>query len=154
MVAAMLSAVGGIGALLLTLLFRDQVGVSRGLSRTVGFSMLLVAVALFLWGSAHLRGGLAGVVAPELAGLVTGGPFRLVRHPTYVAMSLAMTGVSVASRSVVGLVAVGILFLPAAILRARLEERALQQVFGEAWQTYASRVGFFIPGVGKLPRPE
>lgn len=150
---AILSGVAGIGTLAAVLFFRDQVPVARGSSRILGFSVLCAGMALFLWGAAHLRGGIAGLVAPRLAGLVTTGPFRFVRHPTYLAMSVAMVGASIATRSVVGLVVVGLVFLPAEIHRARLEERALRQRFGERWQEYASEVGFFIPGVGKVPRP-
>ena len=146
------SGVAGIGTLVAILLFRDQVPVARGLSRIVGFSGLYAGMALFLWGAAHLRGGIAGLVAPRLAGLVTAGPFRFVRHPTYLAMSVAMVGASIATRSVVGLAVVALVFLPAEIHRARLEERALRQRFGERWQEYASEVGFFVPGVGKVPR--
>ncbi|MFQ5670278.1 MAG: methyltransferase family protein [Acidobacteriota bacterium] len=72
-------------------------------------------------------------------------PHRIVRHPVYIAMAIAMIGASIVTRSVVGLLAAVFLFLPAEIHRARLEERALEERFGTTWAEYAARTGFFVP---------
>jgi protein-S-isoprenylcysteine O-methyltransferase Ste14 len=56
-----------------------------------------------------------------------------------------MIGVGVMARSAVGLAMVALLFLPTQICRARLEERALQEVFGPTWREHAARTGFMLP---------
>jgi protein-S-isoprenylcysteine O-methyltransferase Ste14 len=55
-----------------------------------------------------------------------------------------------ASRSWVGLLAAAGLFLPTAVYRAKLEEKALSQEFGVEWQEYARSVGFFSPSIRRL----
>lgn len=80
--------------------------------------------------------------------LVVTGPFQFVRHPTYLAMVIAKVGSSFVTRSIVGLALSLFVFLPAEVHRARLEERALEEKFGETWRDYASRTGFFLPRFG------
>ncbi len=63
-------------------------------------------------------------------------------------MTIALIGANLVTRSAVGLLTLIILFLPAEIHRARLEERALEDKFGAAWREYAKRTGFFVPGLG------
>ena len=76
--------------------------------------------------------------------------------PVYLVMTMAMIGANVVTRSVAGFLVAVLLFLPAEIHRARLEERVLEEKFGEAWRSYAARAEFFIPRFGRRrpsPRP-
>ncbi len=81
--------------------------------------------------------------------LVTNGPYRFVRHPVYLGLTVAILGIPVSLESWAGLVAVFVLFLPTEIYRARLEDRALALKFGEEWESYAKKTGFILPFLGK-----
>ena len=74
-----------------------------------------------------------------------------VRHPVYAGMAIAACGIPVSTRSWLGLLTVFLLFLPALVYRARLEEEALQERFGAVWEEYVLRTGFFLP---RLPQGE
>jgi protein-S-isoprenylcysteine O-methyltransferase Ste14 len=81
--------------------------------------------------------------------LVTGGLFGVVRNPIYSAIALATTGVALLTPGCWTLVgALHAAFVVA--LQARLEEEHLTGLHGDAYRTYAARVGRFIPGVGRL----
>jgi len=115
----------------------------------LGFCILYGGMAFFLWAAFHLKGAISGGVSPRLNRLVVRGPFRVVRHPVYVAMTVAMIGASLVTRSALGLLAVGLLFLPTEIHRAKREERALEEKFGGTWKDYAVCTGFFFPRFGR-----
>jgi protein-S-isoprenylcysteine O-methyltransferase Ste14 len=142
------TVVAGVATVAAALLFRDQLPISRSVAYILGFSILYGGMGLFLWAGVHLRGAIAGGVTPRLDRLVTRGPFRMVRHPVYVGMVIAMVGASIVTRSAVGLLLAFVVFLPLEIHRARLEEQALEERFGSEWREYAARTGPFIPRIG------
>jgi len=86
--------------------------------------------------------------------LVTGGLFALSRNPIFSGMFLTLAGVVLiapaASMLIVCAVAVVVVSL-----QVRLEERHLIAIHGSAYMSYASRVGRFVPWLGRLrPRGE
>lgn len=112
-----------------------------------GIAMYIAASLLFLSAlEAARRVPLprAFVVDFMPASLVTNGPFSLIRHPFYLAYSLAWLAAPVATHgpfiSVLGVIAVG-----AYIVAARREERQLEQHFGDAYRTYRLRTGYVVP---------
>jgi protein-S-isoprenylcysteine O-methyltransferase Ste14 len=81
--------------------------------------------------------------------LVTTGLVGVVRNPIYAALVVATTGVALLTPAFWTLVgALQAAFVVA--LQARLEEEHLTWLHGDAYRTYAARVGRFVPGVGKL----
>ena len=78
--------------------------------------------------------------------LCTTGPFRLVRHPIYLAFDLLALGTFVWVPTWIILVGV-ILTVLAGDLRARGEERLLCKVFGDEYRQYQGRVPRTVPGL-------
>lgn len=147
-----LTGIVGVANVMAALVFRGQIALSRRVAYLVGFCILYGGMALFVWAAFYLRGAISGGVGPFLDRVVTEGPFRIVRHPLYVAMTLAMIGASIVTKSAVGLLMAVLLFLPAEIHRARLEERELEEKFGSTWRDYAARTAFFFPRLGRKNR--
>jgi protein-S-isoprenylcysteine O-methyltransferase Ste14 len=85
-------------------------------------------------------------VLPEVRGLVTHGPYRLVRHPLYLGEFGAMGGLLIASPSPRNLAA-GAIFVVAQATRMRFEERALTNEFPE-YAAYALATPRVIPSPG------
>lgn len=78
------------------------------------------------------------------ATLVTTGPYRFVRHPFYANLAIALSALSLATRSwwVVAWVVPAVILLG---IRTRREEANLEARFGDAWRAYAARTGRFVP---------
>jgi protein-S-isoprenylcysteine O-methyltransferase Ste14 len=96
-----------------------------------------------------------GVDESQKTELVTAGPFAVVRNPIFAAMIPTSLGLALLVPNVVALAA--FLALVAAVeLQVRfVEEPYLMRTHGERYLGYASRVGRFVPGVGKVKtRPE
>ncbi len=76
--------------------------------------------------------------------LITGGAFRLVRHPRYLGVALLAAGLALLFRSWPGL-AVFPLILGVLLFRIHDEERLMQAAFGEEWEAYARGKRRLIP---------
>jgi protein-S-isoprenylcysteine O-methyltransferase Ste14 len=82
-------------------------------------------------------------VLPEVRGLVTRGPYRLVRHPVYAGELGACAGLLLAAPRAWNVV-VATAFAAAQVVRMRLEEAALAEEFPE-YTTYAARTPRLVP---------
>ena len=110
---------------------------------------LLLAFVLRASGEARLGAVVYGQeAAPRV---VTGGPFRLLRHPLYAGTWALMT--LVAAPYLPPVVVVVDAFVCAVVLRAIAvhEEGALREKLGAAWDRYAAAVPRFfgVPAVGR-----
>lgn len=76
---------------------------------------------------------------------VQSGPFQIVRHPTYFSMILELLAFGLICSAWWMLAVIPFLFVPALILRLRLEEPALVEKFGDAYRDYQRRVPMLIP---------
>jgi protein-S-isoprenylcysteine O-methyltransferase Ste14 len=109
----------------------------------------IVAFAACIWllASVLTLGKCFGML-PEARGLVTRGPYSLVRHPVYVGEFGTFAGFLIAAPSAWNLLVVGAFCIGQAV-RMRLEERALTDEFPE-YAEYASRTPSVIPRLRRV----
>lgn len=79
--------------------------------------------------------------------VVDRGPYRFVRHPSYLGMSLTALGIGMALRSWSGVLAIVVLFGLALWYRMRVEERFLVAELGDDYVQYMKRTKRLIPFV-------
>lgn len=115
--------------------------------RWSGAGVGVAAVVLLTWTLRSLGPNLTDTVVTRRAHtLVTTGPYRWVRHPFYVSMTLfILTNVLLAANWF--LLVTGVLVVALIVLRTSREEDRLRARFGDAWQTYMSQTGRFLPRV-------
>jgi protein-S-isoprenylcysteine O-methyltransferase Ste14 len=101
-----------------------------------------LGLAYSVWGLAYLRRSFS--IIPEARRLVTGGPYRLSRHPVYLGEIATAIGVNLATAGWAGALAVAY-FIGAEILRMRWEEGVLSRAFPADYPPYAARVPRFFP---------
>ncbi|HEX8222028.1 MAG TPA: isoprenylcysteine carboxylmethyltransferase family protein [Chloroflexia bacterium] len=77
--------------------------------------------------------------------LVTSGPYRFVRHPSYSGLLLFFIGVGIASGDWVAVAIMAVVPTLGVVYRIRVEERALLEAFGEEYRAYMDRVGSLLP---------
>jgi methyltransferase len=115
----------------------------------LGIPMILIlfaAMGLRYWSRSSLGAYWTSRVAvPSDMRPVVRGPYRLIRHPNYLAMSIELLAMDLIYSAWLTAVVVGILNAWSIVLRMKAEERALFQVPGyqEAMQNKAR----LIPGV-------
>lgn len=118
-----------------------------------GLGVALAALGILATFGAQLAMGASwriGVAETKPTTLVSTGPFRLVRNPIFSAMQLAFLGLTLMVPNPIGVVGF-VALLAGTQLQVRLvEEPHLRQVHGVAYADYASRVGRFLPGIGRL----
>jgi protein-S-isoprenylcysteine O-methyltransferase Ste14 len=83
--------------------------------------------------------------ADQGTGLVTTGPYRLVRHPIYLGLALLAMGQALAFGSGPALMIVLSGIVPTFVWRARAEEKLLGRTFGERYAVYRQRTKMIIP---------
>ena len=111
-----------------------------------GCTLALVGAALVLRSRAEL--GSAWSLLPKAdrdTGLVTTGPYRLVRHPIYLGLTLLASGNALSFGSAAAFLIVLIGIVPTFAWRARVEEGELSRTFGEAFALYRRRTRMIIP---------
>ncbi len=85
--------------------------------------------------------------ADQVTGLVTTGPYRLVRHPIYLGLALLCLGEALAFASWPATMIALCGVVPTLVWRARAEERLLGRIFGEGYASYRKRTKMIIPHV-------
>jgi protein-S-isoprenylcysteine O-methyltransferase Ste14 len=79
--------------------------------------------------------------------LVTNGPFKIVRHPQYLAQLLMDLGGAAATLSFV-LAPLALIQIPFLFMRASMEDKLLEKHFGENFRSYKKKTGMIFPFIG------
>jgi protein-S-isoprenylcysteine O-methyltransferase Ste14 len=131
---------------LVVVVARQRVGVELAPQRSPLFLpsglVCLLAFAFRTTGEARVGAAVYGQQAS--AQLVTGGPFRLLRHPLYAGTWLFFVGATAPYLPVVVLAVAAALFALALRAIALHEEAGLAAVHGGTWARYAAAVPRFV----------
>ncbi|SDM87889.1 Protein-S-isoprenylcysteine O-methyltransferase Ste14 [Lentzea albidocapillata subsp. violacea] len=88
----------------------------------------------------------------EHTGLVTHGPFRLVRNPIFSAALVGFLGLTLMVPNPVALGGFLIMLAGVELQVRTVEEPYLRRTHAGAYTDYAARVGRFLPGIGRIHR--
>ena len=111
-----------------------------------GCVLALAGVALVLKSRAVL-GPAWSLVPKSHQGLVTFGPYRLVRHPIYLGLAMLAAGQALAFVNWPALMIVLFGVVPTFAWRAHAEEKLLRRTFGERYAIYRQRTRMILPHV-------
>ena len=113
--------------------------------RWAGFVIGLLSLGLMWWTLTTLGRNLTDtVVTRREHALVTGGPYRFVRHPYYVTTLLLVVAAFLLTENLlIGIPGLAVFVLLA--IRSRTEEQKLVERFGDTYREYARRTGRFVP---------
>lgn len=75
--------------------------------------------------------------------LATGGPYRFVRHPTY--LLYVLSALSIFLMTGIQTLIISLFCYLSFIPQAYYEEKALKEIFGEHYNNYALKTGMFLP---------
>ena len=109
------------------------------------FVMVALGLAFTVWARVHLGTNWSAHVARKLdPELVRSGPYAWVRHPIYSGLLLAFLGLVVGRGDVGALLGCALMWY-GFLRKLRIEERWLQQTFGDAYTRYRAEVPGLLP---------
>lgn len=107
-----------------------------------GAALILAGNALDVWGYTVLFRSCS--IVPEARELTVRGPYRFVRHPVYLGQMLAQGGIwLVFARAHLILVLFFVAFVSIQLYRAAVEERVLEQAFGDRYRKWKQATYWF-----------
>lgn len=113
-----------------------------------GVALLAGGTAFRLWAIRTLQNNFAATVQIKPGQqLITSGPYRWLRHPSYTGAWMAMIGAALLMHSYLGLVIMGPGMLLVYMRRIAVEERTLEQAFGQAYTNMKRETQRLVPGV-------
>jgi protein-S-isoprenylcysteine O-methyltransferase Ste14 len=114
----------------------------------IGIAIMLIGMALRFWSVFTLGASFRTTV--ETHGdqkMISHGPYKLVRHPSYSGLILICCGFGFALQNWLSLLIVVILPLAALLYRIHVEESALISSFGSEYIEYQKRTKKLVPWV-------
>ncbi len=120
-------------------------------ARLAGLVCLCAGFALTL--AAQLAMGASwrmGVDPAERTALVERGLFAWIRNPIFSGMLLGLLGVALLVPHALSFLGFAGFLAGVELQVRRVEEPYLRRAHGDAYRAYASRVGRFVPGLGRL----
>ena len=117
----------------------------------IGVVLVLLGFVFTIAAQASMRSSWRiGVDEGEKTALVTGGLFAYVRNPIFTGMLFAAFGLVLLVPNLLSIAAL-VSALAGLEIQVRLtEEPYLLRAHGNAYRSYAQRVGRFLPGLGRL----
>ena len=116
--------------------------------RAAGLIVMWLGLAIRVWAIASLGRSFRTTVEVDPGqAVVSSGPYRWVRHPSYTGLLLILSGFGLALGHWPALVACVALPLPALLRRIQVEETELTRVLGEPYEAYRRQTRRLIPGV-------
>jgi protein-S-isoprenylcysteine O-methyltransferase Ste14 len=114
----------------------------------VGLTLMAAGIALRVWAILVLgRFFQYRITVQPGHRIVTGGPYRYVRHPSYTGIALVLLGIALLGDDVWALPAVAVLVSIGLAVRIRAEERQLDEALGADYERFATGRKRLVPGV-------
>jgi protein-S-isoprenylcysteine O-methyltransferase len=123
--------------------------IARGMAIVVvGVVLAWLGLVLRVW-AIHTLGRYfrRSVTIEQEHALVTTGPYRVLRHPSYTGTLLIGFGLGVATGNVASLVGFFAIPLAGILVRVTVEERALTQALDDEYVGYRARTSRLVPGL-------
>jgi protein-S-isoprenylcysteine O-methyltransferase Ste14 len=116
--------------------------------RVFGVIVMWSGLVTRVWAVAALGGAFRTTVEvdPDQA-VVSTGPYKWIRHPSYAGLLLMLAGLGLALGDWLSVAACLALPLPAFAWRIHVEEAELRRVLGDAYRAYQARTARLVPGL-------
>jgi protein-S-isoprenylcysteine O-methyltransferase Ste14 len=119
-----------------------------GPGRATGLIVMWLGLGIRVWAIATLGRAFRTTVEVDPGqAVVTSGPYRWVRHPSYSGLLLIVTGSGLAAGSWLAVAVCALLPLPAVLRRIQVEEAELTRVLGDRYRAYQAQTKRLIPGL-------
>jgi protein-S-isoprenylcysteine O-methyltransferase Ste14 len=112
----------------------------------IGIAMIIFGIFFRFWSIQTLgKHFTATVQLKEDHKLITSGPYSIIRHPSYLGAMAAIVGSAVFLNSIIGIIVSFTAMMIAYIIRIKVEEEVLKNLFDERYADYQLRTKKLIP---------
>jgi protein-S-isoprenylcysteine O-methyltransferase Ste14 len=119
-----------------------------GAWRVAGVIVMWLGLGVRAWAIAALGDAFRTTVKVDPGQtVVTTGPYRWIRHPSYAGLLLIVAGFGLAAGNWLALAACLVLPLPGLVWRIHVEEAELNRVLGDAYHDFQATTARLIPRV-------
>jgi protein-S-isoprenylcysteine O-methyltransferase Ste14 len=116
--------------------------------RVAGLILMWLGLGIRVWAIATLGRAFRTTVEVDPGQtVVSSGPYRWVRHPSYSGLLMIVTGCGLAAGNGLALAVCAVLPLPALLRRIQVEEAELTGVLGDRYRAYQAQTKRLIPGL-------
>jgi protein-S-isoprenylcysteine O-methyltransferase Ste14 len=116
--------------------------------RAAGIAVMWLGIALRAWAIAALGSSFRTTVEVDAGqAVVSTGPYKLIRHPSYSGLLLITAGYGLSLGNWLSLACAALIPLIGIVVRIRVEESELSRVLGDSYRDYMERTKRLIPGV-------
>jgi protein-S-isoprenylcysteine O-methyltransferase Ste14 len=113
---------------------------------TAGLIVMWLGLAIRVWAVVALGRAFRTTVEVDPGqAVVSTGPYRWVRHPSYSGLLLIVMGAGLAAANWLALAVCALVPLPALLWRIQVEEAELTAVLGDRYRDYQARTKRLIP---------
>jgi protein-S-isoprenylcysteine O-methyltransferase Ste14 len=117
-------------------------------ARAIGIAVMWVGLVTRVWAIAALGRSFRTTVEVDPGqAVVSTGPYRWIRHPSYAGLLLILAGFGLAAGDWLSLAVCVLLPVPAFVRRIKVEEAELSAVLGDPYRYYQARTARLIPGI-------
>lgn len=110
--------------------------------------MIWVGLAVRLWAVMTLGGSFSTFVQVDAdQAVVSRGPYRWVRHPSYTGLLLVALGFGLGARNWLSLLICAVVPLLGLLPRMAIEESEMTRVLGEQYRSYQRTTHRLVPGL-------
>ena len=114
----------------------------------IGIAIMIAGIGLRIWSVRTLGAWFDRDIQVRTGQtLVTGGPYRWLRHPSYAGVLMLFTGLGVAQANVYSIAVLAVVPTLVYLRRINVEEAAMEKAFGASYREFAAHRKRLIPGV-------
>ena len=139
-------AAGALGAIALSRVAPSAAIRPAAIAAWIGLGLLWCGIALRFWSFRTLGRYFTFIV--QTSGdqpVITTGPYRVIRHPSYAGILLAVMGLGLFIGNWLSLAGLTLALACGLVFRIRVEERALLQNLGDDYRNYAATRERLVP---------
>ena len=112
----------------------------------IGCALIIVRIFLKLWALRSLdKLWSINIEIREGHKLITSGPYKYIRHPSYLSTLTEVLSGPLILNAYFTLIYVAIFYIPLIFIRINLEEKELENKFGDEYREYKKKVPLLLP---------
>jgi protein-S-isoprenylcysteine O-methyltransferase len=114
----------------------------------LAFTILAIGMSLRWWSIRTLGAFFTvNVSAHDDHQLINGGPYALLRHPSYTGLLLEILALAISFQHVLSLLIIMVPTMAALVYRILIEERVLRKTLGDTYRSYQQKTYSLVPFV-------